>query len=150
MCLFSAGFHLAGLGSNLLFFFRDDADMNFLELLFVHFVRALVHRADGEGILREGDHFLYGSFAGHQHDEPVETGGYAAMGRGAVLKGIDEESELFLRFFSGKSDDLENAVLQVGIVDSDGARGDFEAVEVRDNIRLPRLISKYLAIGPKS
>ena len=50
------------------------------------------------------------------------------MGRRAVLEGVHQEAELFARAFLRESEQLEHGVLQLGVVDTNGAAAQFGAV----------------------
>src|SRR5208337_1713874 len=95
-----------------------DGQMQIFDLPSIYFARAFVHRIHREAVFGEGDHFLDGGLAGHEHDQAVEAGGDAAVGRGAVLEGLGEEAELAHALFLGDADDLEYALLELGVVDS--------------------------------
>ncbi len=51
------------------------------------------------------------------------------MGRSAVLEGVDQEAELVLRLFLAEAQNLEHPLLDLGVVNTDGASAEFVAVE---------------------
>ena len=64
------------------------------------------------------------ALAGQEHDQAVEPRRDAAVRRGAVAEHLQEEAEALLRLLVGHADDAEHALLQLGVVDPDGARGE--------------------------
>ena len=51
------------------------------------------------------------------------------MGRRAVTQGFHEETEAMFDFGFGETENLEDAPLKIGVVDSDRTAAEFEAVE---------------------
>ena len=86
------------------------------------------HEVDGLGGFWEGDDFAEAGCAGEEHDDAVEAEGDAAVGRGAVLEGVKEEAETGLGFFVGDAERLEDLLLNVLAVNTDGAGAELEAV----------------------
>ena len=62
------------------------------------------------------------------HDQPVESEGDAAVRRRTVLEGAEQEAELHLRLLRAQADQVEDLLLHVRSVDTDGAAADLAAV----------------------
>jgi hypothetical protein len=63
--------------------------------------------------LREGDHVANAVGSRHQHRQPIQSEGDAAVGRRAVLQRIQQEPELRARLFRGNAEQVEHHRLAV-------------------------------------
>ena len=67
--------------------------------------------------LREGDDLAERRLPGQDHDHAVEAEGDAAVGRRAVLEGLEEEAEALPRLLVGEGEQLEDPGLERRVVD---------------------------------
>src|SRR5699024_1372384 len=107
---------------------RLRVDAGFLTLLrgdLARRIRQWVHTAAG---LREGDDVPDGVEATQQADDSVPTERDAAVWRSAEGEGVEQEAELLAGLLLGDSHDLEHALLDVPLVDTDGTAADLIAV----------------------
>lgn len=65
----------------------------------------------------------------HEHHKAVEAGGDSSVGRRAVLERRHKEAERLLRSLPAVARDLENPLLQGGVVDTHRAASELVAVE---------------------
>ncbi len=103
--------------------------MQFPQLRLADLGRRIHQQIRGGLSLREGDHVADAVRAGHQHRQPVETKGDAAVRRGAELERIEQESEFQSRLFRRNPQQVEHGGLQFLIVDSHRAAADLRTVE---------------------
>ena len=73
-------------------------------------------------VLGKGDHFANALLPAGQHDDPVETEGNTAVGRGPVLKGTEDVTEVLGLFLFIDPENGEQLGLQVAFVDPDTSR----------------------------
>ncbi len=106
-----------------------DAEVEFAELEVADGGGGVDHEVDGLGGLGEGDDFAEGGCAGEDHDDAVEAEGDAAVGRGAVLEGVEEEAEAGLGFLVRHAEGAEDLGLDILAMDTDGAGAELGAVE---------------------
>lgn len=78
--------------------------------------------------LREGDDVADGIFASQQHDQAVETNSDAAMRGRAKLERMNQVAKLHFHIFIVDAAALQNALLQLGVVNTNGAATSLEAV----------------------
>ncbi len=108
---------------------QSDADIRLANLFIVDRRRCAAHEVGAALGFGEGDDVADVGDAAEDHDEAVEADGDAAVGRSAVLEGIQEEAELgFLGGFVDAQEG-EDFLLDVDAVDTDGAAADFGAVD---------------------
>ncbi|MPM94672.1 hypothetical protein SDC9_141820 [bioreactor metagenome] len=79
--------------------------------------------------LGEGDDIPDGVRTGHEHHQPVQAVGQAAVGRSAVLKGVNQMTEAGLRVLLGEAKGAEDRSLHLRSVNADGAAAQLGAVE---------------------
>ena len=91
--------------------------------------RSFAHGVDSVLRLREGDDVTDGLAFEHEHDHAVQTECQAAMGRCTVFESTEEEAEFLFCFFRRQADGFKDALLDVGLVDTQGAAAEFDAVE---------------------
>ena len=103
--------------------------MNILQLLQIHFARALVHRARSARVLRERDVVTDRFFTFHGCNNAVETEGETTVRRSTVLECIDEEPELGLDLFFGEAEQTEHLFLNFRVVNTDRTTADFDTVK---------------------
>ena len=103
--------------------------MQLPQLPLIHGAGGAGHEAAGLGGLGKGDDFADVVHARQQHHEPVQAQGQAAMGRGAVAEGIEQEAELGARFGLADAQGPEHAALGFGVMDADAAAAHLVAVE---------------------
>src|SRR6185369_2255513 len=113
-----------------------DADAELLELGVGYGRWSVGHEVSGGGGLREGNHFAEAGRTGQQHDDTVESEGYAAVRWRAVAKRFEEESEATLLLFVIHAEGFENLGLDGLLMDSDGARPELHSIE--DDVVSPR------------
>src|SRR5207253_5788513 len=77
------------------------------QLFLVHRARRVHQQVLRALRLRERDHIADRIDAGHQRDQPIEPEGDAAMRRGAVLEGLEQEAELGARLVLRDAERLE-------------------------------------------
>src|SRR5699024_990991 len=113
-------------------FFWLEMNASFLTLLRRNWcwrIGEWVYSATG---LRECDDVADGVEAAEQRDDTVPAQSDAAVWWRTVLEGIQEEAELLLCFFFADTHDVEDALLHISVVDTDGAAADF--IAVADNV----------------
>ena len=103
--------------------------MQFAQLALVDFGRRLREQALRTLRFWEGDHVANRFCAGHHGDNAIQAEGDSAMWRRAVLQGIEQEAEFFLRFFSFNIQCAEDFGLYRLFVNTHRAATQFPAVE---------------------
>src|SRR5205085_11524817 len=88
----------------------------------------------GEGVgarlgLGEGDDLTDVVLAGQDGGQAVDAEGEAGVGRGAVAEGVEQEAEAGLSLFGADAEETEDALLQVGSVNTDASRSELPPVE---------------------
>src|SRR5205814_408605 len=71
----------------------DDGEAEFVELLLLHWCRAVHQRVVAAAHLREGDDLADVLVVGQKHNEPVEAGRDASVRRRAELEGVQHVAE---------------------------------------------------------
>ena len=107
-------------------------------------------QALGAGGLGEGDDLAQRIGAGEQHGQAVEAQRDAAVRRGAVGQGFQQEAELLLGFGLADAEQRKDFFLHVGAVDTDAAAAEFHAVEhhvVGERARLGRVGVEQRQVG---
>ena len=84
--------------------------------------RCATHQALGSLGLREGHDLADVRLARQQHDDSVESRRDAAVGRGAVLEGLQQESEALLGLLVRDAKDFEYLALHLAAMDPDAPR----------------------------
>ena len=82
------------------------------------------HQIVGALGLREGDDVADRLGLRREHRDPVHAEGDAAVGRRAVAEAVEEEAELLPRLLVADADDVEDPLLDGGVVQADGPTGD--------------------------
>ena len=118
---------LLGFGVALLH--AGDGDGQVVQLLVVHYVGAGHHQVRGVLHLGEGDDVTDGGGPGHEHAQPVQAIGQAAVGGRAELEGVDQVAKALLNVLLADAQGLEGLLLHLGGVDADGAAAQLHAVE---------------------
>lgn len=70
-----------------------------------------------------------GGSAGHQHTQPVQTIGQAAVRGSAELEGVDQMAKALLNVLLADTQSLERLFLHLRGVDADGAAAQLGAVK---------------------
>ena len=99
---------------------QRHANVQFFQLLIGHRGRGVGHKVDGFGGFREGDDFAQAGGAGEEHHDAVEAESDAAVRRGAVFERVEEEAEAGAGFLVADAEGLEDLLLNVFAVNSDG------------------------------
>src|SRR5690606_2374350 len=107
----------------------EDLEGEVLELGGVDRGGGLGHRVDAGLWRREGDDLADVLLAGQDGHQAVDAEGEAAVGRGAVAERRQEEAEAPLRLLLVDAEQVEDPLLQVGLVDPDRAGAELPAVE---------------------
>src|SRR5690606_26244021 len=105
-----------------------DVDASFLALLRGTWRRSLGQWIETATGLREGDDVADGLRVGQQLQHAVPTQGDAAMRWGPVLEAFKQEAELGVSLLLSHAHELEDALLDVALVDTDRTAADFVAV----------------------
>ena len=82
-----------------------------------------------KAVFGEGDNFFNRSFFTHQHYQAIQSRSNSSVRWSTILEGLGQEAEFLLAFCLVKAYNLEDSLLQLRIVDTDGTRGQFVAVE---------------------
>lgn len=98
------------------------------ELLNTYLFRSLGQGACGLLSLWEGNNIPDGVDATHKHYQSVKSQGNAAVGRGAVLQGLQHEAKLVLRLIILKPEDPKYLLLQVIVMNADAATTNLVAI----------------------
>ena len=102
--------------------------MKFMQLFQCNRRRSFAHGVDGVLGLREGDDVADGLAFEHEHDHAVQAEGQTAVGRCTVFEGPEEEARNFCSASSGvRPMALKDALLDVGLIDTEGAAAEFDA-----------------------
>ena len=107
----------------------SQADVQLTQLAGVDPARCARHEVGAPGRLGEGDAVADVGQAGVEHHQPVEPEGDAAVRRGTVAKGAEQEAELLLGLLGGQSQEAEDLRLDRRVVAADRAAGGFLAVD---------------------
>src|SRR5690606_32366057 len=107
----------------------EDSDTELHQLLRRHAARRVAHQIGGLLGLREGDDIAEALALRQQHHQAIHAEGDAAVGRRAELQGVEEEAELLPGLLFTDAEGAEHLLLHDGIVETDRAAGDLEAVE---------------------
>ena len=103
--------------------------LKFLQLGGGQFAGGIEHDVAAGIVLGEGNAVADAVQSGKEADEAVETVGQTSVGRCTELEGIHEEAELELCLLGGEAQNLENLLLQLGIVDTDAATAHLNTVD---------------------
>src|SRR6202022_3403698 len=108
---------------------RDaHANMQFLELRLADLRRRIHQEIRRRLRLREGNDIADAVRAGHQHRQPIESEGNAAMRRRPELERIQQESELVARLLRRNTQQIEHHRLKVLRMNTHRAAADFRPV----------------------
>src|SRR5258708_17362943 len=80
-----------------------QANSQFAQRAFGHIRRRLAHEIRPLSRFREWNHVADGSLAGENHYQTIQTQRDAAVGRGAVLEGVEQEAEFVAGFLLGRA-----------------------------------------------
>ena len=105
------------------------ADVHLAQLFVVHRRRGAAHQVGAALGLGEGDHVADVGDAAEDHHQPVQAQGDAAVRRGAVLQGVEEEAEFQLLCRGVDAEQGKELLLHVHAMDTDGAAADLAAVD---------------------
>jgi len=97
------------------------AEIKLFELFGVDLAGGIGHEALSSLGLGECDDVPDVLGSGQQHYEPVEAEGYAAVRRGAVFEGLEEEAESLLCLSGRYVEQVEDLLLDLGIVDTNAS-----------------------------
>ena len=100
---------------------RTHANVQFAKLSFAYLSGRIHQEIRSSLRLGKGNHVADAVGTGHEHREPVETKGNAAMRRCPQLERIEQESELQTSLVRGYAQQVEDGGLQFLIVDPDRA-----------------------------
>ena len=106
--------------------------MELAQLGVVDRARRLGEQTGGFLRFRKGDDVTDALLFGEQHDEAVETDGEAAVRRSTEFEGVEEEPELFMRLFLFNAEELEDLLLDILLVDTDGTAAELEEEEAQE------------------
>ena len=101
----------------------------FVKLLLRHGRGCVEHDVAARVVLGEGDAVANAVETGKERYPTIETVSQTAMRGRSKLEGIHEEAELELCLLGGEAQNLENLLLQLGIVDTDAATANLDAVD---------------------
>src|SRR5262249_20006705 len=108
---------------------RVELDVKLLELLGLDGPRSLGERIGSLLRLGEGDDLADRALAAKDRAEAVQAHAEAAVGRGAVIEGVEQEAELAVLLLVVEAHESEDLALEVGAVVADGARREFHSIE---------------------
>src|SRR5579859_2290464 len=106
-----------------------QADVQFPQLLFVHWTGCLAHQILRPLCLRERDDVAYRFAARHECNDAVKAERQAPMGRRAELESIEQEAEFFAGFLRSDVQRTEHPGLNLLSVYAHRASADFPAVQ---------------------
>ena len=114
-----------------IFLLRRKRRLNreFVELLLRDFRWRTRHQVARLRRLRERDAVADIVNARKEHDDAIQTERESPVRRSAELQRVDEETELLARLFARHSEQAENFVLNLGVVNTDRAAARFKAVK---------------------
>ena len=99
------------------------------ELLFGHRTRRTGHQIRSLGRFRKGHAVADIVDSGKEHDEPIKAQSNPPVGGGTELQRIKKEAKLPLRLFTSHSQQGKDAVLRLGVMDTDRPAADFKPVQ---------------------
>ena len=99
--------------------------MQFTQLFLVNIVRSLSHQTACTLCFRESNNVTDRITFSHNHDQTVKTKGQTAVRRRTIFKSIHHKAEFLFCLLFGKTDSLENFVLDITTMDTDGTAADF-------------------------
>src|SRR5262245_17204657 len=108
---------------------REECEAEVLELPGVDRCRRVRQRIRTGLRLRERDHLADVLLAGEQRDETIHANRETCVRRRAVTERIEQEAEAFLRVFRSDPEQREDALLQLGPVNSHAPRAQLPTVE---------------------
>src|SRR5215213_957977 len=124
------------------FAFRLPAqrDVQLLELLFRDGTGCVHHLVTGGLGLGEGHHLTDVRLVCQEHDQPVDPWRDPTVWRRAVAEGREDGPEPPLRLLRPDTDDVEDLLLQIWVVNPDAPRGELgavghEVVELADDLQ---------------
>ena len=97
----------------------------FLQLLCGNRIRSTRHGVGSGARLREGDDVANGLLASQEHNQTIKADSNAAMRGRTKLKSVDKMAELHFHILFIYAATSKNALLQLGVVDTDGAAASF-------------------------
>src|SRR5690554_1230866 len=122
--------------SAVLFFFTYiQFKRQFFELLQMNGRRGIDHHIACRIILRKGNHITNGIQSRHQRSPAIKAKGDAAVWRCPVLKGRHQEAKLRLGIGITETQHLKHLLLQLIVVDTNGASTQFHTVNYRSEER---------------
>src|SRR4029077_9459520 len=96
-------------------------DVQLVELFLIDRAWGVQHQVLHALRLRERDDIANVVRTGQQHDDAVDSGCDAPMRGHAVLESLEQETEPLANRFVVEAEQLEDATLQVGLVDAEAA-----------------------------
>src|SRR5262245_11273347 len=108
---------------------RLQLDPELVELITWDVTRRAAHRVDSGLILRKGDDISQVRLAGENHDRPVDARSDTAVRWSSHREGVEQKAEPRTLLLGSDAQDPEHPLLDLGPVDSDGARPELVAVE---------------------